>query len=126
MRMERIRRIAYIFVALFLLCHFLSFSSESESNPLRSNDVQQSISIQIPNGIQHEVNTERTTTQIVDSLRGNSIEQFSNAVRMILFAVMILCLFYPYFLNGTVVGHAQTTNSQSYILSFIQCKDGKK
>jgi hypothetical protein len=125
--MERIRRIAYIFVALFLLCHFLSFSPESGSNPLRSNDVSQSISIQIPNGIQLEVNTEKTTiTQICDSLRGNTGEQFSNAVRMILFAVMILCLIYPYFLNGTVVGHAQTTNSQSYILRFIQCKDGKK
>ena len=125
--MERIRRIAYIFVALFLLCHFLSFSSESESNPLRSNDVQQSISIQIPNGIQLEVNTEKnTTTQISDSVRNSTSEHFSNGYRIILFAVMILCLFYPYFLNGVDVGYIHTTYSQSYILKFIQCKDGKK
>ena len=127
MKMEITKKILYVFVAFFLLCHFLTFSPESELHSLQSNDVQQCIEIQIPNGIQLDVNTEKnTTTQISDSVRNSTSEHFSNGYRIILFAVMILCLFYPYFLNGVAVGYIHTTYSQSYILKFIQCKDGKK
>ena len=127
MKTERFKKIAYAFVALFLLCHFLSFSPEPEINPLSSEDVAQSISIQVPNGIQFEVNTEKNTnTQINDSIRSNAGERLSNSYRWTLFAVIALCLCYPYFLNGVVVKHIHTTYSQSYILRFIQCKDGKK
>ena len=124
---ERLRKILYVFVMLFLLCHFFSFSPESETNPLSTGGVAHSISIQVPNGIHFEINNEKTgTTQISDSIRFATNERFSSVYRLILFAVILLCFFFPYFLNGIFVSHSQTTYSQSYILSFIQCKDGKK
>ena len=127
MKIRRLKKTLYVFVILFLLCHFFSFSPESETNPLSTGDVEQSVSIQVPTGIHFEINTEKTgTTQISDSIRFATNERFSSVHRLILFAVILLCFFFPYFLNGVVVSHSHTTYSQSYILSFIQCKDGKK
>ena len=91
MKIRRLKKTLYVFVILFLLCHFFSFSPESETNPLSTGDVEQSVSIQVPTGIHFEINTEKTgTTQISDSIRFATNERFSSVHRLILFAVKMV------------------------------------
>ena len=61
MKSGNFKKIAYAFVAVFLLCNFLSFSPEIHENPLYSGEPQQEVSLSVPHGIQFEITTEKNT-----------------------------------------------------------------
>lgn len=126
MRTGNIRKTIYLIVIVFLLCNFFLFSPEIDRDAF-SYENQDAVSICIPHGVQLEIKAEKnSSTQIEDSLRINSLIRSISTLKCLLFFAAVLSIEYSYYLLGIDARVIANTCSQSFILHYIQSKDGKK
>ncbi|MCR5416691.1 MAG: hypothetical protein K6E79_07840 [Pseudobutyrivibrio sp.] len=117
-------KILYVILAVFLSCHFLSFTA-SDSNPLEfeQNAVEHNISV--PVGAHMEIKGEEgqlSETISDESTKGSLGNSLNN-----LFLLSVVTVLAAVSLFGTVIVDSYTGDyTESFILKYIHNQDGKK
>ena len=81
MKKTIIRKIIYVFACLFLLCNFFSFAKgmPTEQNAFCYDDIP-SITINVPNGIQMEIKSEKSASSAMSNtvVKAVQMKTYSN------------------------------------------------
>ena len=119
------KRIAYLFICLFLVCNFFCISgNDADSNKL-STDSSSAIIMQIPNGIHMEIRGERNTTETFIQVKNNITKPYTSfryLLLLVFFILSVLHFSYTNFYFSKLRSHF----SQFQIIQFIHNKDGRK
>ena len=75
MKKTIIRKIIYVFVCLFLLCNFFCLDKDgiTEADAFSYND-SPSITIHVPNGVQMEIKSEKSSSAVVASTIAKAVQ----------------------------------------------------
>ncbi|SHJ39372.1 hypothetical protein SAMN02745725_02442 [Pseudobutyrivibrio xylanivorans DSM 14809] len=128
MKKTIIRKIIYVFVCLFLLCNFFCLDKDghTEADAFSYND-SPSITIHVPNGIQMEIKSEKSSSAVVASTiaKAAQLKTFSN-FRYFLYTLILVILGCFYIFKRYNLFISEATYLRTFVIRFIHNKDGRK
>ena len=110
------------------MCNFFCLNNgEQGASNAFSYDNRPSITIQVPNGAQMEIKSEKSTSSntTYTATKTNQIKTISN-VRFILLAFILLILGCLYSIRNSSISSFESIYSRKFIIRFIHNKDGRK
>lgn len=128
MKKTIIRKIIYVFACLFLICNFFSFTKgkPAEQNAFCYDDIP-SITINVPNGIQMEIKSEKSASSAMSNtvVKAVQMKTYSN-FRYFLYTLILLILGYFYIFKRYYLFISEAIYYRAFIIIFIHNKDGRK